>query len=303
MQVAERPYSEEQGHNTILVAPQALEDLGFTGVGVLKLNGLPYTARAHAEVPVGCVALDSMQCNSVDAFIGETVEVLPQVISAYGASAEPPKICSLTLEATTLPPFFTKEAVQLSPLDLEQEHEILLVVADLRIKAQASDACAQPSYDPTLVMKVSVFFDEGGDALPLVTHVSVFFDEGGDAIDESARPSPGILSSIFDAPGILSSMSTVTCKMVEPSALLVPESPREQEPVPSSLSPWREEPLPSSLSPRREEPLPSSLSPRRQVFSPRNSENFDPGQFIEDKGNTEVLAQKILEIRRTISSQ
>lgn len=94
MQVAERPYSEEQGHNTILVAPQALEDLGFTGVGVLKLNGLPYTARAHAEVPVGCVALDSMQCNSVDAFIGETVEVLPQVLvtllSYCGGPPNPP---------------------------------------------------------------------------------------------------------------------------------------------------------------------------------------------------------------------
>ena len=78
MQVAERPSSEEQGHNTILLAPQDLQELGFTGVGVLKINGTAvYSARAHAEVPLGCVALDSMQCNSVDAFVGETVEVLP----------------------------------------------------------------------------------------------------------------------------------------------------------------------------------------------------------------------------------
>ena len=90
MQVAERPSSEEQGHNTILLAPPDLEQLGFTGAGVLIINGTAvYSARAHAKVPRGCVALDSMQCNSVDAFVGETVEVLRQLLLSCCPTATP----------------------------------------------------------------------------------------------------------------------------------------------------------------------------------------------------------------------
>jgi hypothetical protein len=86
LQVTDRPPKEPQGSNTVLLAGSTLSDLGVLDHGVVMINGHPFDARPHGAVPEGCVALDSMQCETMDAFIGETVRVAAHSISLCASS-------------------------------------------------------------------------------------------------------------------------------------------------------------------------------------------------------------------------